>query len=178
MILRKGLWLMENKFSKNDTVVYGKNGICLVEDIKTMKFGMDSGTYYILKPMSNKASTVYVPVDKESLVSKMRGVLTKEQIDDILTKDCVDSLEWPENKIERNDIFSGIISRCDTRELLMLIKCLYLKKQEKQNRGKQLSSSDDGLLKMAEKLIDEEFSLSLGCSTEAVGEYIRKKLES
>ncbi len=170
--------LMDIKFCKNEKVVYGNNGICLIEDIKIMKFGAESGAYYVLKPESNKSGTLYVPVDKENLVSKMRHVLTKDEIDKILINDCKDSMKWPENKAERNELFSKIISGCDTAELLMMIKCLYLKKQEKSAQGKVLSSSDDTMLKTAERLINEEFSYSLGCFAEDVGEYIKKKVNN
>lgn len=168
---------MDIKFGKNDTVVYGNNGICIVEDIKTMKFGTENAVYYVLKPKSNKASTLYVPLDKKILVSKMRRVLTRAEIDDILESDTQE-LVWPENKAERSSLFSGIISRCDTRELLMMIKCIYLKKEEKRSLGKALSTSDDNTLKTAEKLIDEEFSFSLNCSNEEVKDYIKSKINN
>jgi len=57
--------ITDMEFKKNDFVVYGRNGVCLIEDIKNMNFGGDNGTYYILKPRSSNSSTVYVPVDKE-----------------------------------------------------------------------------------------------------------------
>ena len=75
---------MDSKFSKNDMVVYGNNGICTVEDIRIMKFGKDEAVYYVLKPKASSAATLYVPQDKESLVSKMRKLLTREEIDNIL----------------------------------------------------------------------------------------------
>lgn len=166
---------MDIKFNKNDTVVYGNNGICTIEDIRIMRFGKDDALYYVLKPKSNKGSTLYVPLDKESLVSKMRKVLTREEIDNILQNNAKEII-WPENRLERSTLFGGIVSRCDTGELLMMIKCIYLKRDEKLSQGKSLSASDENFLRTAEKLIGEEFSFSLGCSHEEVKQYIMSKI--
>ena len=55
-----------------------------------------------------------------------------------------------------------------------------MKKQEfAENKiSKKLSFSDIDLLERAEKIIDDEFSLVLNIDANAVGEYIRKKLEN
>ena len=168
---------MDSKFSKNDAVVYGNNGICIVEDIKIMKFGKDDALYYVLKPKSNKGSTLYVPLDKENLVSKMRKILTREEIDNILQSDAKE-LSWPKNRLERSALFGGIVSRCDTGELLMMIKCIYLERDEKLSQGKSLSASDENFLRTGEKLIGEEFSFSLGCTDDEVKEYIKTKINN
>jgi CarD family transcriptional regulator len=162
-------------FSKGDTVVYGNNGLCIIEDVREMNFGGDIGTYYVLKPKSSKASTLYVPLSKENLVSKMRSVLTKDEIDNILTS-IGDALEWTDNKAERNKIFLDILSDGSACKLLKMIKCLYVKKEEMQSIGKNLSPGDEKLLKMSEKLINEEFAVSLDCLPEDVDGYIRKKV--
>jgi len=167
---------MEKRFNKGDYVVYGKNGVCLVEDIKSMLFGGENGTYYILKPTSSSFSTVYVPVDKEILVDRMRPVLNKKQIDEILSssKDC--TVEWIESKNERHEYFNSVVSSGDLKKLIAVVMTLYAKKSEKEAVGKHISSTDENILKSAEYLIEEEFSFGLGCSAGKVGEYIRKKL--
>lgn len=164
---------MDTKFDKGSTVIYGKNGICIIEDIKTMDFGGQKSTYYILKPNSTSASTLYVPVDKENLVSKMRPVMSRDEVEGIFAHMSDSEIVWPEVKNERNELFSAIVSRADVKELIMLVKCIYEKKKEKANLGKKLSGADEMTLKSAQKLISEELAYSLNCSAGDVSEYIK-----
>ena len=168
---------MCNEFKKADFVVYGKNGVCEIEDVKTMDFAGEKGEYYILKPQSSQSSTVYVPLNKETLVSKMRPVMTKKQIDDLLASAHEDSMEWIEVKNERLEKFNSIVSSGDSKAILTLIMCIYLKKQEREALGKHLSSTDDNILRVAMELIEEEISFALGCSLDKVTEYIKKKIK-
>ena len=122
---------MDNRFNKDDFVVYGKNGVCLVDDIKTISFLGEEGEYYVLKPKSNKTSTLYVPLNKEELVSKIRAVISKKEIDKMLSSTDEKQLEWIENKTERTEYFNSVVSAGNSQDLLKLVICIYLKKQEK-----------------------------------------------
>ena len=68
-------------FQVNDMVLYGTNGVCKVVDIDERDCGGRMVEYYILKPIYAANSTIFVPVNNEKLTSKMRYVLTKEEID-------------------------------------------------------------------------------------------------
>ncbi len=168
---------MNIEFKKDDFVVYGKNGVCLVEDIKTMNFAGENGSYYILKPKSSGSSTVYVPVSNEKLVSKMRSVMTKKQIDTMLRSANEDEIIWNDIKTERLEEFNEIITSGNSRRLLLLVMCIYKKKQEKEAENKHISSTDESIMRTAEELIEEEFAFALKCSGDKVVDYIRKKLK-
>ena len=73
---------MAEKFAVNDYVIYGKSGLCIVKEIKKMRMANGPlSEYYILNAASGNAVTIYVPCDKENLVSKMRRPMTKDEID-------------------------------------------------------------------------------------------------
>lgn len=167
--------LMEAKFAKGSTVVYGSNGICIVDDIKAMSFGGETEMYYVLKPVSKRGATLYVPFSKEKLVNKMRQVLDKEEIDHILEGEDRYEIPWPDIRNERNELFASVITDADTRKLLALIRCIYQRKQQRLDAGKALSSGDEIALKTAEKLIEEEFAFALGCKPSEVRKYIKSK---
>jgi RNA polymerase-interacting CarD/CdnL/TRCF family regulator len=132
--------------------------------------------FYVLRPVANPASTIYVPLDNTTLTSRMMGVLTKSEIDKLITTSNAQSLEWVNDRNDRRAFFHSIISKCDRRELMLLVSCIYEKKTELINNGKKLASSDDEALKFAERLIEDEFSFSLGLACSEVGEYIRGRL--
>ena len=100
--VEEGVLMDDSRFSRGDYVVYGTSGICMIEDIRLMKFAMDSekSTYYVLKPESSDSSVVYVPAKNEKLMSKMREVMTKDEIDSLLLGMKDKEIGW-----EKTDVY-------------------------------------------------------------------------
>lgn len=160
----------------NDYVNYKTQGVCKIEDLRPMKFGPDSREreYYILRPVHQESSHIFVPADNQTLIDQMRPVLSPEEIDRTIISVKDKSLIWDKDRKKRMAQFQEILSRRDERELLMLISCLYLKSKESANG---LSSTDAQILKKAEHIIEQEFAFSLKISMQSVGAYIREKLD-
>lgn len=161
---------------KGDYVNYAAQGICQIEDIRTMKFGSQSGRhqYYQLRPLEQDHTQVYVPVDNEKLVEQMRPILSPAEIDETIVSVKHEAMPWVPDRKQRSVQFQEILTRRDERELLMMVSCLYLKSKE---TAKGLSATDAQALKRAEDIIQREFSFALGISPQSVGQYIREKLE-
>lgn len=166
---------MIDEFKIGEYVLYAKDGVCLVEDIAPLDFSPDK-PYYILKPVNSKGSTVYVPTDSEKLVSKMHRLMNKAEIDDLLLNTRGKVIKWIDSKTERTEYFNEIIAEANRQKLVLLVRCLYLKRSERLSEKKHLCASDESILKTAEKLIREEFAYALSCSEDSVGDYIRAKL--
>ena len=73
-------------YSIGEIVLYGSNGVCEITEITTKKIGKDSIEYYVLKPVCSDSSTLFVPTQNEMLVSRMRVVLSSDEIKDILSQ--------------------------------------------------------------------------------------------
>ena len=71
-------------FQKNDIVLYGTHSVCRIEDISELRFNKDPATYYILKPVYRKESTIFVPVANAMLSDKMHAILTLEEVEHLL----------------------------------------------------------------------------------------------
>lgn len=171
---------MENNiFAKGEYVVYGTNGICLIEDIRLMRFALDTkkSDYYILRPVGNDTSTIYVPMNNEKLVGRMRPIMTKDEIDSLLLGMRDKEIEWESDRRARGELFHEILIKGVTQKLLLMIRCIYMKKRALIPLGKRLPTTDENILKSAEKLVEEEFAYALGISAADVGKYIRKLLE-
>ncbi len=168
-----------SSFVKDDVVVYGKNGICKITEIKKMKFDKaQEREYYVLTPLNDKHATLFVPLDSQVLCSRIRKAMSKDEIDAILDSSKNGSICWIEDKKQRNEAFRGIISSGDQRQMLLLAQCLYLKKTEKEAAGRKLWASDEALLSTLEKMISQEISWSLNISQDQVGVYIRNRLNN
>lgn len=170
---------MENKqVQKGDTVVYGNNGICRVDDIQNMTFPGERKPrpYFVLRPINSKNSVLFVPRDNEALCSKMRAVLSKHQIDTMLSHLSQEEAPWIADKNERFERFHQTLRQGIHEELLAMIRCIHLHKQELAGMNRKLTSSDDSILQTAEKLVREEFAYALEIPQEEVGGYIRSRL--
>ena len=71
-------------YSVNEKIHYGGSGVCVIQEIATMRFGRTRERYYVLKPVYQNSSLIYVPVENQQLVSKMRPVLTREEVDRLI----------------------------------------------------------------------------------------------
>lgn len=158
-------------------VIYGDNGVCLVADKRKEKFAGVIREYYILKPQGNEGATLFVPTDNEELLSKMRSILSKEEIMDIIHSLPKEDLAWEENNKVRGEYYNKVFEEGDRRELLILIKALYNHKKDRQEEGKKLWTIDENAMKHAESLVYEEFGTVLGIPQEEVVDFIVAEVE-
>lgn len=159
----------------NKYVVYGVHGICEVEGIINQKFNSDSlaRNYYVLRPVFEKASKIYVPVNSSIIAERMRPVLSQKEIDEIILSTLDEKIEWISDYKKRSEQFHRILSHRNEKEILQMISCLYLHSKESE---KGLTSSNADMLKAAQNLIEQEFAFSLNIKPEEVGKYIQMKL--
>ena len=165
-----------NTYKSGDVVVYGAEGVCTVAGITEKKFGNEMVSYYVLEKVDKKDSLTYVPANNERSLSKMRHVLTKEEFIELF-KDETQFLEWQEKDRDRQKTFKEVILFGNTRELISLIKTIYLRGQELRKVGKKLHICDERVFKDAEKIIKEEVAYVFGISKEEVHSFIVKSIE-
>lgn len=166
------------EFIIGENVVYGSNGVCTVEDISVQRLSPDlpSEEYYILKPVNNPSSKVFVPRANQQLCARMRAIMTKAEIDAVIASVCGCEMEWIEDRKLRSAEYRAILSRGDRRELILLIRCILLRIHTLAENKKKISSSDGDILQSAERAIREEFSFGLGIPASEVPAYIRRGL--
>lgn len=157
-------------------VLYGKTGVCMVQEKTSIKMGKESAFYYVLSPISDGRSAVYVPCDNEALVARIQPLMTREEIDLLLSDADDERLDWCDDRNQRMTFYRSVINSGDRRLLIRTICCLFRKKHEKQEQGKRLSSMDESTLQECMRLIDEEFSMVLNISRTEVVDYILERL--
>ncbi len=169
----------KNGFDKGEYVAYGSNGMCSIEDIRLMQLSPSVGKtmYYILRPESNPKSTIFVPVDNQKLVSKMRDLMTRDEISNMLRQMGDKALEWENDIRFRTESFHEILNSGVNQNLILMIRCLHRKRRELTEAGKKLPARDASTLKAAEHLVEEEFSHVLNIEGNEVCDYL-KKLET
>ena len=69
-------------FEIGSYVMYRAEGVCKISDIRDESFGAIGGQekYYILSPLNDDKSTVYVPMGNDALLGMMRPLMSAEEI--------------------------------------------------------------------------------------------------
>lgn len=165
------------KFNINDTVLYCAHGVCKISEITAKRFNGRTIEYYVLKPVYNDSSTIFVPTDNDALTDKMHRILSADEIYSLIKSMPDEEQIWIEDERERRDRYKEILSGSDRTELIRLIKTLHLRQQARSGRKKRLHMADEKFLKDAEKLLHEEFAHVLSIRCEQVLPFILKQIE-
>lgn len=160
-------------YNVNQIVSYGPQGIYRIGDIAEKNLTGKKVKYYILKSVKGNNSTIYVPVDNETLVGKIRPVLSADQVYRLINKMPNDDLEWIENDDDRKTQFKAIISESAPEKLAQLIKMVYIHQRELEGMGKKLHVADERAFKEAERILYDEFSLVLDVKSDSVPSFIQ-----
>lgn len=167
-----------NRIKKNAHVVYGTNGLCLVENVCEMAFsaGEPQKTYFILRPIADRGSTIYIPHDNEILLSRLRPAFTEKQAKDLLAKGAISDMEWVEDRKQRLLSFREILQQNQPLSLLQLIQCIGTQRDALILINKKLSSADREILSDALRAVTEEFSFALALPRDEVVTQISQAL--
>lgn len=162
----------------DDTVLYDTQGVCKIADITEKDFGGRRLAYYVLKPIYDEKSTVFVPVDNQTLTQKMRRILSEEEIRALIRSMPQEEVNWIEDENERKLAYKQVLTQGDRTKLIQTIKALYLHREEQRTQGKKLHVADERFFKEAEKMLYDEFAHVLHIQREEILPYILQQFES
>lgn len=161
----------------NNSVLYGTEGVCIISEIEEKEMGGEHQQYYVLKPVYRSESTIYVPVNSEKLTSKMRRVLSADEVYELIKTMPEEGTIWIDNKTDRQEKYKRILLSGDRTELIRLIKTLYLRQQAQKEMGKKLYVADENMMKDAERILYEEFAHVLDIEREQVFPMILEQID-
>ena len=164
-------------YSAGEHVVYGTHGVCCITEVTVMPFGSEEKNYYVLSPIADKRSTIFVPCDNEKLTSQMKKVLTKNEIDMLLDDVVPGALEWIECDSKRKEFCAATIKSGDRMAIINMISMLYLHRERMENQKKHIHVTDERFLREGEKLLHDEFAFVLGIPPVEVHEYIGNRIK-
>lgn len=160
----------------NDMVLYGTEGICRITDISVQNMHGEDVEYYVLKPVGENNSTIFVPTGSEVLTARMKRIMSAEEIYALIQTMPDEESEWIENENMRRQRYREILADGDRKDLVRMIKAIYLHEQERKKMGKKLHLSDEKFLRDAEKLLYEEFAHVLNIKKDEVLPFIMEQI--
>jgi CarD family transcriptional regulator len=160
-------------FQINEYVVYSNLGICQIREVRPARLGGAEPVCYVLKPLANPTSILYVPIDSEALLARIRPVLTRTEILALIEDMPAAEALGSRDERERSRDFMARVQSGDCRELIRVVRTLHLEKARKREHGKGLTTTDAKLMAQAENLLYDEFAFALGIDREAVVPFIQ-----
>lgn len=164
-------------FQVSDTVLYGSEGVYVIDSMTEMDFDGNKKSYFVLKSVNREKSTIYVPEDNETLLGKMRRILSKDEIYDLIKNMPEEELIWIDDESERMVKYKEILIKGDHREIVRLIRTLYLHRLKQKEIGKNLHKVDERFLKDAEKMMYDEFAYVLDIKPDQVLPFIQQQID-
>ena len=160
-----------------EIVLYGTDGVCRITEITEKKFGKETSKYYVLTTLYRGNSVIYVPVGNAKLESKMRDIISREELDCIICNMPNEENIWIENEPLRKIKYKEIITGGDRRDLFRLVKTLQIHRINQENSGKKMHMTDEKFMKDAEKILCDEIAHVVGIDHREVVGYINEKIK-
>ena len=162
-------------FKTGDAVVYCSQ-VYTVEGITQKTIDKTVKDYYHLINVYDSKNEVFIPADNERLLGKMRAILSRKQILDMIADFPNIPSIWVDDDKERITLFREILDTGDRKDIAQMVKSLFERKKELETKGRRLHSMDEALFLRAEKAICEEFALVLGIKKDEVIPFITERL--
>lgn len=160
-----------------DQVVYGMHGVCRVVDMEERVIDRKRVSYLALEPVGQTGSRYLVPTHNQAAMSKLRQMLTPEQMNALMQSDEIRADGWIKDENLRKQTYRELISSGDRVSLMKMVCTLYRHKAEQSAAGKKVHLCDDNFLRDAEKLLCSEVSLVLGMEYDQARTYLRNQLK-
>lgn len=165
-------------FTLNDVVVYSSQGVCEIIGIEEQKVGGEIKRYFVLKPKNGKGATCYVPTWNEKALSKMRKVMTKNDVDTLIDSMPTSHTTWIENESERKETYKKILASGNQAAIISMVQALFSHKKKREAEGKRLHMSDEHFMKDAEQLLYNEWQYVLNVDKAGLMTYIFQRLNN
>lgn len=163
-------------FEVGDFVVYGSDGVYQVDKVGPLNMSGVSKDklYYTLVSPYMKGSKIFSAVDNHKVI--MRAVMKKDEAMELI--DSMKDMELLEIKDEkkRDEVFKEALRTYDCKELVKIIKTLYVRQEQKLAEGKKNTAGDEKFFHIAEERLYGELAISLGLEKKDVKEFVERRV--
>lgn len=157
-------------------MIYGIHGVCVILGLELQTVGKSKVEYYVLEPAKNPGDRYYVPTQNAAAVAKIKPILSKEELDILLSSPDAGRDTWIPDENLRKQRYRQLINSGDRAALISMVKTLHIHKDSQLAQGRKFHLCDENFLRDAESLLSAEFSLVLDIAPSEVGRYIQDKI--
>ena len=164
-------------YQVGELVVYGMHGVCRVVSQEERLVDKKRLHYLSLEPVGHGDSRFLVPTQNAAAMAKLQPVLSKEELETMITSEDVKTGQWIRDENQRKQTYRELIGSGDRKRLMRMVHTLYRHKADQTASGKKNHLCDENFLHDAEKLLIGEISIVLHLEPEQAREYIHKNLK-
>lgn len=162
-------------FEKGSFVINVNNGICEIRETVTMNMTGEEKEYYVLYPIEEKTSKIYVAVDHAE--KRIRPAMNGEEARRLISEIPAVDETLVENEKDRERIYKDAINSRDPKRLISIMKSLYIRRQKRLEEGKKSTAIDERYFKLAENQLHGELAFALGVQKSEVEQIIEATIE-
>lgn len=166
-----------NMYQIGDQVVYGVHGVCRVMDLEERLVDRKHLTYLALEPVGQSGSRYLVPTHNAAAMGKLRKMLSREELEAMLSSPAVLSDSWIPDENLRKQTYRELIGSGDRVKLMQMIRTLYRHKAAQAAAGRKCHLCDENFLRDAEKLLTSEVALVMGMDYDQARNYLKEHLK-
>lgn len=154
-------------YKENEYVMY-KNDVCFIKEIKTI----NNNKYYVLIPLNDKTLIINTPViNKQNYI---RNIISKKDALNLINEiKYITPLDTTNKNLENE--YKELLNTNDKKNLIKIIKTIYLKNIEKINNNKKICDKDKYYFEKAEMYLYNELSISLNKNVMEIKNLIKEK---
>lgn len=161
---------------KTEFVVYGVHGVCRVLGTEKQLVDRKRTEFLVLEPLEQTGSRFYLPVQNPTAMGKLKPVLTREELTQLLQSDSVRDDCWiPEESIRRTT-YRNLLSGADRLGLLQMVSTVYRYRSSQEMSGRKLHLCDENFLRDAEKYLSSEIALVMDIPVDQAKAFLREQL--
>ena len=165
-------------YKTGDLVMYGVHGVGQITDREVRTVDRKKVEYLVLEPKGQNTSRYLVPADNPNAMAKLRPVMTRQELETLLSSDKVRRDHWIADENQRKQYYRELLGSGDRESLLQMVRTLDHHRKEQLAAGRKVHLCDENFLRDAQRLIDSEFSVVLGIQPTEVCGYVIEKLKS
>lgn len=164
-------------FQIGDRVVYGVHGVCSIVQEEARLVDRKRVIYLVLEPIGQDGSRFYVPAHNPAAMAKLRKMLSREELEQMLRSEEVLADGWIPDENLRKQTYRELIVSGDRTRLMCMVRTIYRRRAEIIAAGKKCHLCDENFLRDAEKLLIGEISAVMDAEPEEVKRYLREHLQ-
>ena len=163
-------------YEVGDWMVYGVHGVCQVAGREERKVDRKRQLYLVLEPMGQEGSQYMVPTGNEAAMAKLHPLLTKEEMERLLSSPQVHTSSWIPDENQRKQRYREILTSGNREQLMQMVYTLYRHREAQTAAGKKCHVSDEFFLRDAEKLLIGEMTVVLDMDQEQAKRHLQAGL--
>ena len=174
MTFGAGVWDM---YQCGEFVVYGIQGVCRILGTEKQLVDRKRREFLVLEPVAQAGSKFYVPLENPTAIGKLKPVLTKEALSELLNSSARQTDCWIKEENLRKQTYRELLTNADRAGLLQMVATVIRHREIQAQSGRKFHQCDESFLHDAFKLLCSEIALVMEIPMDRAQDYLRNQLK-